>query len=369
MAEKTVFGLDRDIQTPEEDPFADAPIIEESVPEFVEREDTDASDPLAADAPTEEAPKPEEAEETPEPALDEAPAEEPPAKDDAPTMEEVTEEMAAGTPYTGRYKDKYSTIEAMEEAHRNALDLSQRQAERAKLSEQQNRELTEYLRVAGEYIEQQQKQGQAPAAAAAPANGQMQITPEIEQQAAAMGTDPETFMVAQQIARQQAEAQVAPLQQQLAAQEQQRLMAEHQQRANLQITNFRTAHADLDNDTEAAMVQVFEEFGLDPTVNDNYEIALEAASSPDLRDVFRANPTYIDTDAGLALARRLAGVHTVVSTSQQSTDELAAARKRATVESGNSGAAPQAAQDKPRDAWDEVLSVARDDRKKSVFGV
>lgn len=355
MSDTNVFGLAPRGELPEDDPFADAPEVEAKVEELVEEPEVDRSDPLApqsSEEPKEAEEAAEEAPEVPETALDEAEAPEP----------------EPGTPYQGRYSTKYQTIEQMEEAHRNALDMSRREQEKAKQIEEQNRQLVEYLRLAGEYIEQQQKAAKEPP----------KKTPtELQAEADKYGVDPETLQVARQIAAEEANQRVEPIQEQLQRQQeeyqQQQYAQQAAQRAQQEILNFRSLHDDLNEEVEQEMVDVFNEFSLDPLVTDNYEIALEAARNPSLREVLQANPTYIDTDAGMNFARRLAGSHTVTAPASRE-NELAAARKRATVEGGNAGApaAPtEPATDPAKDpnSWEAVLAVASNDRKKSAFGV
>jgi len=351
-----VFGLPPRGELPEDDPFADAPEVEAKVEELTEEPEPDRSDPLAPKA--EEEPK--EAEEA---------AEEPVPEPETALDEVEPEPEPEGTPYSGRYSTKYQTIEQMEEAHRNALAMSQQEQQKAKQIEEQNRQLVEYLRMAGEYIEQQQK--------AVKEVPQTKTATELQAEADKYGVDPETLQVARQIAAEEAAQRVEPIQEQLQKQQeeyqQQQYAAQSAQRAQQEILNFRSLHDDLNEEVEQEMVDVFNEFQLDPLVTDNYEIALEAARNPSLREVLQANPTYIDTDAGMNYARRMAGVHTVTAPASRE-NELAAARKRATVEGGNAGApaAPtESATDPAKDpnSWEAVLEVASNDRKKSAFGV
>lgn len=358
---KSAFGLDVPGETPEDDPFGDAPVISdvaEAAPLEPESEDT-GKDPLAP-------------EEEPEPALDETPKTETPEPEPNPEdetepalleEEPEEEEVAAGTTYEGRYSTKYKTIEDYDEAHRNALDLGQRQAERARNAETQLAQATAYLEAAAAYIAEQEKKNAAPAPA-----------PDLAADAAKYGVDTETLELARKIAAAEADSKIAPLQEQLTQQQQMQQLA--QQQAELAKTDaetksaiaaFRAATPDLDSDTETEIVGVFNEFGLDPTLEENYAIALEMANNAEFRSVLRANPTYVDTDDGLALARRLAGVKTVTKTKPKPRD-LTDARKKATVESGSLGA-PPAGEEADHDDWEDVLALATQGRKKSVFGV
>ena len=338
MASNSAFGLPQG-ETPEgDDPFADAPEI------------PDTAEP--------------EPEVTPEPAV--APPAEVPAPEVEPELEpalaEETPPEPVGTPYEGRYSTKYQTIEQMEEAHRNALSLAQRQAEHSKEVEQQLQQATAYLQAALRHIEEQEKAKSAPPKV------------DIAARAAEAGYDEETLKLARQLAEEAANERVAPLQSQLEQQEQMRLAAEQQAYVNAQTTAAQTqiasfrARAELQGEDEDNMVVIFNEFGLDPTVPDNYDIALEAARHPDLAEVFRANPSYIDTDAGLNLARKLAGVHTVTAPGRPVAD-LAAARKKATVEGGSSGAAPVGEDSTEADDWQKVLDVAAGSKNVSAFGL
>lgn len=359
MPPQSAFGLDMPSETPEADPFEDAPVIED-VAEAAPVEDTggDGTDPLAPPAEEEADPALDEGEEAPE-AEEEATEE---ATEEEATEEEEPEEEKH--PYEGRYSNKYKTVEDFEEAHRNALDLGQRQAERARVAEQQLAQATAYLEAAAAYIADQEAKSKAAPAA----------EPDLERQAAEYGVDVETLKLARAIAGQEAEAKIAPLQQQLSQQEQMAQLA--QQQAALAATEaetkaainaFRAEHPDLDTDTENEIVSVFNEFGLEPSIPDTYNIALEMAQDPKLRSVLRANPAYLDTDDGMALARQLAGVKTVTKAKSKPRD-LTDARKKATVESGSLGA-PPAGEEAERDEWDDVLDVARGGRTKSVFGV
>lgn len=357
MPPQSAFGLEMPSETPEADPFADAPVIED-VAEAAPVEDTggDGTDPLAPPAEEEADPALDESEETPE-ATEEAPEEEEPEEE----PEEESEEEKR--PYEGRYSSKYKTIEDFEEAHRNALDLGQRQAERARETEQKLAQATAYLEAAAAYIAEQEAKAKQPAAA-----------PDLEAEAAKYGVDAETLQLARTIAAQEAEAKIAPLQAQISQQEQMAQLAAQQAElaradaeARVAINVFRAAHPDLDTDTESEIVTVFNEFGLETSLPEVYEVALEMAQNPKLRSFLRVNPQYLDTDEGLVLARQLAGVKTVTKAKSKPRD-LTDARKKATVESGSLGA-PPAGEEPERDEWDDVLDVARGGRTKSVFGI
>jgi hypothetical protein len=341
MTPDDAFGLGTSETPAGEDPLASIAYEEPEAPE-----ETPVEEPAEA--------APDEPDET-DAAFDEEV--QPDTEGDAPEPleDEAIEAEPEGTPYLGRYGEKYKTVEAFEEAHRNALDLQQRQAERARQVETENRQLVEYLRLAGEYIEQQQK---------APAKPDDDA---LAKEAEEMGVDPETLKLARQIASQEAQASVEPLQRQIEEQQRQAYVLQAQQATSAEIARFREAHAaELDTESEQGMVDVFNEFGLDPTVSDNYAIALEAARNTQLRTVLRLHPNYIDSDEGMEYARRLSGVHTV--TNERS--DLAAARKRATVEGGNSGGMP-VGDDAPveKDGWDQVLDLAKKERTGNVFGV
>lgn len=349
MPENNAFGLPKEITETPEDPFADAPevgavaepepAVEAEAAVEEPAEPTPGADPLA---PVEE-PEPV------EPALDEA---ETPAE-------------PAGTPYEGRYSTKYQTVEAFEEAHRNALDLSQRQAERARQAEAQLMQANEYLRLAGEYFEQQQKQQQQPVAPAAAAQD-----PELLALAEQYGVDPEVMAATRALIAKEAEQQVAPLQQQMLEQQQAQALERAQAAAKSQIIAFKQAHeADLTEDVESGIVDVFNHFGLDATAAENYEIALEVAQNPSLGKVLRANPDWIYSADGLDYAREQASLRIVAPPTVSREAEVAAARKRATVESGSGGGAGPIEDDRPKDTYDLALEIASDERKKSVFGV
>jgi hypothetical protein len=342
MTPDDAFGLGTSETPAGEDPLASIAYEEPEAPEAPETpvEEPAEAAPDETDVAFDEEAQPEtEGEEAPEPE---------------PTEVEVEPE---GTPYLGRYGEKYKTVEAFEEAHRNALDLQQRQAERARQVETENRQLVEYLRLAGQYIEEQQKTAEK-----VPATEEA-----LAKEAEEMGVDPETLTLARKIAAEEAASSVAPLQRQLEEQQRLAFVQQQQQATASLITTFRNEHAEeLNEDSERAMVGVFNEFGLDPTVVDNYSIALEASNNPQLHTVLRLHPNYIDSDEGMEYARRLAGVHTVTKTDRE--PELAAARKRATVEGGGSGGMP-VGEDVPMDDWDKVLDLAKKERTENVFGI
>lgn len=343
VSEQTVFGLPKEIDGEKEsqDPFEELAVEEPSggTPAASAPSETPEGDPgdgasaaLPTEGATSEAPA-EGTTEEPEPALDETEA----------------------TPYTGRYASKYETIQALEDAHRAQIASAQSTAERVRQLEQDNLQLVQYLQVAAQKFQEAPKPAEVP----------------IETQAEQMGVDPEVLKAAQIIAQQQ----MAPLQAQIQAQQAQstqQAQVWQQEQAAAQVRSlaaqFRVEHPDVDPETEGEMVSVFNSLGLDPTVSDNYAIAFEAAQNPDLRMVLNVNPNYVETDEGMNYARRIAkqSVPPVANSPSQREDELAAARKKAQVESGSSGAPIGASEEKPKDMWDEVLALPK---PSSAFGV
>jgi hypothetical protein len=303
-----------------------------------------------------QAPSPELPEE-PEPALDEAEPE--------PEPEPLVEAEEA-TPYAGRYSTSYQTLEAFEEAHRNALDMHRQATERAKQAEMVAQQQAEYLRIAAEYIQNQQNEAAKP----------KEKTPtELAAEAERYGLDEETYKATLEVAQKMVDERLGPMQQ--TWEQQQAAQEEERRRAAIgsEVQRFKTAHAEeLTPEIETGMVAFFNEQNLDPSDGNWYEIALEAVQNPQLYEVLAANPNYLDNEAGWNYARRMAGVtHATAPASRAA--ELAVARKRAQVEGGNPGAPTQMEKredpSKDPNSWEAVMALREGapNSKKSAFGV
>ena len=344
MVARDGFGLVKDEPVPEtSDVFGDEP-PEDKVTEEAPGEETATEVEVEVET------------DAPEPALDETETE--PEAETEGEPESETEEPAEAelpTPFLGKYK----TVEAAEKAY-NELRASERRAAEAerKLIEQ-NRQLDEYLRVAAQELQRRQE---APAP---------KTDAEVEAAAAAYGVDPETFLAAQKIAQEQVAQQLAPFQQQMTQQQQLQAQELARQQELEQVRQVASAWVaeqgdELDDETWTNVVQVFTELELDEHLPENYDVAREIASDPALRATLRAMPDLVESDEGMALARRLAS-------DQQDTQPKPARRPRpnAHVERGPSGATPAAEPAKPLDSWERVMKLNEEEgkQKSSILGV
>ncbi len=271
-----------------------------------------------------------------------------------------TEEKPRKTKYAG----KYNTIKAFEEGYRNARQLQTRSAEHAKELEDQLTQAQDKMqryedtvqRIATKYQEQSNKILQSRDAERAAEFEQRYY--EAEQRSAALQDSINRLAV--QMQRQQMLAQMQPQAQpepqtlydadgnpvQVPTQPQytpdqiqfllnqavnEAMQNQYQQQyaANLEgqeqynqaantIQNFYERHPDVyqtekDNavyETIQALNKAWEPTGSSLDIGDHeaLEIALEASQSPPLQRILEMHPEYIDTDAGMELARFQAGM-------------------------------------------------------------
>lgn len=256
--------------------------------------------------------------------------------------------------------DRFKSAEELEAGYRNLRSMSDRR-------EQENQQLRGMLTEAARLIQQ----GQQPAKPAGP----QPLSAELLQLARDRGVDEDTLRIAQAIAAQEADQRVAGVRQEMTAAQQEQVVAQQQQQAAAQaqanILAFRAANPTVDAPTEDAMAEIFTEFDLEPRAAENFQIALEAATNPALRTVLRANPVFIDTDEGMALARQLATPQAGPGQPANADPAARAAAARAAhVERGGGAPRPGSGEGQPKDSWSEVLALTRKDRANdSAFGI
>jgi len=332
-------------------PF-DAP-SEDDLPDFVQ----DAP-PAPAPEPAEEAPAQEIAEPL-YPGLQETPQEEAPA-----------EEPAVEAPKA--WAGKYQSPEELEKGYRELRELQRRTAERAKAYEQRGlevevraRQYEEALRRAAPYVQQatelmrrQQQQQQDPYGEPAP---QPQITPEM------------LIPLVQQQAAQAADQRLAQYQWYQQAEQQKQL--EYAEAAQ-NFQGFFESHPDvvpgspLDQDIAATIQALNEAWAptgseVDISSSIALEVAYEAAKRPALRRVLEMNPSYIDTEEGRILARKLASeLDGITQEPAASTGRNIAPRPHTPVVERGSSQAPQPGT--PLDEFDQAVSEYR--KAKTAHG-
>lgn len=304
----------------------------------------------------EEKPEPEP---TPEPATEpaaEPAAEEPPPPDPEgdvkATIEEGKEAEQARV-----YAGKYQNVEELEKGYKEIRDLQRRTAERAKAFEAQSETLTERARLLENTLRraipllQQPRPSEGYDQGEQPGLTPQQITPLVDQIVS------ERFSQMQQGLQTQAVTDQAV------------------REAERTIGDFYTRHPEvevrgtLDNDiteTINSLNEAWDRTGtaVDITDADALDIAYEAAKRPALRQVLELQPEYIDSDAGMELARMQAAFLEGQPITQNSQAVPASqvgqtvGQRKPVTESASTGATPPNA-DKPLDEFDQAVLAYR----------
>jgi hypothetical protein len=330
------------------------------LPDFVSDSVTDEEEPKQEEVPaevsTEEAPAPEA----------EAPVavEEQPAQEEQPlTAEEI--KLLAG---------KYKSVEDLEKGYNELRDLQRRTAERAKAADLQRQELEARSMQIQQALQQTIPVVQQ--ALAARAAQQQQTDPyglDTEQQQP--GLDPRMVMplVDMQVQQRMLEMQNATAVQQAAAME--------YNSANDALQQFYSAHPEVEPQGEVdasvaqtivALNQAWRPSGstLDLTSPDVFEIAYEATKRPALRQVLEVNPAFIDTDAGMELARRQAALleADITPSTTSAPGATRTTQKKPIVERASSGT-PPATEGTQSDEFESAVLAFRKEResKGSIF--
>ncbi len=344
---------------------------------------------FAGDFPDPEAP---EATETPEAPAPEAPAEQPEEapEPEAPAPEETPEQPKAEAPLEeqpligGKFKSTDDLLVAYENAQRMATQRAQSEARtRAQMEQlrQQNAATAQVLKELEPVLRGLQ-------------------TGEIE---APAGFDVENPQQVQALIDRQVERK---LQERLAPLQQQQEQALIETRM-AEIQKFRSAHPDA-TPHEEAISFVVQEYRFDPDTNeevfpptaDNLEVAYTLATRPDVKalvdevldvpepdvvnrakdalddpnlaEIVRGMPEVLLRPAGMAFARRVAGLPAVVTTAQSKATEAQkqaaeAQRKAAHVEVDQEVSSVGSAPGKPLDFLDEAVREDQARRRDSVF--
>lgn len=331
--------------------------------------------------------------EIPETALDQAPAEvvtpvvTPPAEAvEIPTDAELVDGQTDGqTEAEKLFAGKYKTAEDLEQGYRESSREAQQWRTRAGQAEQQHAQLIAAV--------QAWEAEQAAKPQAAPVEPQGLADP-TDAQLTAWGIDRATFNALKPVIEFGIESRVAPMQEQQQAQtqaqqqawdRQQQIAAAQAQEADASrvLNEFYTAVPEYAPDTEGhgRMVQLIERWNGswtgDPSGaapgsfnvrdSESLKIAAEADKRPMLAAVLEANPSYIDTDAGMEMARELA----VLREARQNAATRQGAGKPAQalpqVESGASGQGARPLDTTPRSPIEEMVAEGLAQQSKDVF--
>jgi len=317
---------------------------------------------LPLDSPEEE-PASEQPEETPEVPLAESVEEE--ATPESEPVEETPEVRWAG---------KYTSPEELEKGYKELRDLQRRTAERAKVAERQRLQ-----------VEQRALELQKALQEAVPVIQQVMSKKPAQKDGESWpwedGETPDTLTP----------AQVKPLidqavQTRLMEEEHtrnQRAVEEQESRAASEaLAQFFAAHPDIEPDSEddskiaetiVTLHKSWEPEGwtLDLTDTGNYEIAYEASQRPALRKVLELNPSYIESEEGMLLARGQAELLESRLTQQQDKPAPTTEQRRVPnkpVAEKASGAAPPR-DERPLDEFDAAVMALRKEKtqKGSIF--
>lgn len=329
--ERDIFGLPtEEVETNPEFAFlADNPPEEEIVPET---------------APPEEP--------APEPAT--APAEPaPPA--DTPEPEAAPEPEVPAVLYAG----KYQSVEELEKGYKEIRDLQRRTAERAKSYEGQSEALAERTRLLEDSLrralpllqQQQQRPPEGYDPGEQPGLTPQQIAPLVEQIVDARVTQMKEGLQTQQTVDQSVRD------------------------AERAVNGFYERHPEvevrgqLDNDITETITNLnnaWEKTGtvVDISDDDALDIAYEAAKRPALRQVLELQPDFIDSDAGMELARFQASIlegQSITQTSQavpaSQVGQTVGQRKPVTESASTGATSPNA--DTPLDEFDQAVLAYR----------
>lgn len=317
----SAFGFsDITLDEPENDPLSD---------EYVE-----------PSAEVEAPPEPQEPEEPePEQETEEEAEEAPEPEPEAPAPEQ--DALAAAEEAARLYAGRYHTVEQLEKGY-------------GELS-------AEYTRARQQAVEMEQRQQQLEQV-------MQQLVPVLEAQLAQQ--DPEAAeryrqqMELQQQAQAIAEAQVAPLREQMELQAQ-------QSKVESLVNEFRARHPDVAPGTELdrAVVQTASDLQLNAANLESLEIAYEAAKDPYLRQVLKANPPLIESDEGIAYARIQARLLQGLSgQGQPAPQQQPRPAGEAYVETGEGGAPARNAASTPYDEFDEAMDTWAKERRGPLFG-
>ncbi len=330
-------------------------------------------EPVAEETPAETPPDGTQPE--PEPAPEVAPQEAPPAEE--PPAETPSEEAAK------LWANKYKDPEGLERGYRELRDLQRRTAERANATEArlseletQARQYEDALRRAVPLIQQAQA-AQLRQAQQAPAQG---FWPQAEEGAPTTPQySPEQIQL---LVDQMVAERVGQAQQELTT----RADAQESIRAaEATIMGFYQKHpevepqGEIDADITAAIQDLNEAWdqrdasSLDISDPDSLEIAYEVMKRPALLEILKLHPDYVDTDAGMELARFQASILEGNAITQQTAAVPASqvgqtvGQRKPVIESA-SQKAPAGSPDDQLDEFDKAVLEYQRARKSGLAG-
>lgn len=346
-----IFGL-RDTEDPKLDFLKDE--VPTPEPEAEAQETTDEQEqPEQLQLPLEGLEEPAEQETVEEPSEEEPPAE----------AEPEPEHKWAG---------KYVSAEELEKGYKELRDLQRRTAERAKAAERQRLEIERRALELQRTLEQ------------AVPYVQQALNKKPKDEDGKWLFDEEPTEGNAQLSPQQIQQMVEARFREMEAQRNQQTYSEQEaSQAQDALSQFFSAHPDLEPDGEedsriaetiVSLHQAWESDGyaLDLTAVENYELAYEASQRPALRKVLEMNPTLVASDEGLALARAQAEMveqrlnPEAPAPKPESTTEQRRVPKKPIAESAK-GAAPQK-DERPLDEFDAAVQAYNKKKNRgSVF--
>lgn len=295
-----------------------------------------------------------------------------------PSVAPTPEEQASQEQVEQLIFGKYKSMEEAEKGYKEIVALQTKTAQARRAAERRADEAAAYqarleaslqqaLPIIQQANQQQQPQVQQPDPNAWWEQGQ--LTPQQVQQ-----------MVDQQLA-----GRLDTLTQQAQAQAEQ---ARTMQEAETAVMGFYEKHpevvleGELDGqitETILSLNEAWERGGQEPLDignPDSLEIAYEAARNPELRAVLEMNPVYVDSDAGMQLARFQAALirgeapitqQVVQGTTSQTPSTPATGQRRPVTERASVGAAPANA-DKPLDEFEQAVLEFQKNRTAGLAG-
>lgn len=280
---------------------------------------------------------------------------------------QTQETQDAGTPaalLAGKYKD----APALEKGYKELRDLQRRTANRAReaedrasLIEQRAREMEATINRAIPLIRQLQQQQQIDPDAPAPV-----LTPQVLQ--------PMVEAMVQQRVGQTEQAMRAQFEQTQAA-----------NAAQQSVQQFYAQHPEVEvrGEADSAIYDTIQELNenwsrrdgstIDIRDPEALEVAYEASRDPELRTVLGMHPEYVDTDAGMALARLQANAlrggqpaPTTQTPAPVPAPVQQQAQRKPLVEKASTGATPPT--DRPLDEFEEAVRTLRKENQGGLAG-
>jgi len=281
---------------------------------------------------------------------------------------------------------KYKSMEEAEKGYKEIVALQTRTAQARRMAERQASESSDYqarleetLKQALPIIQQANAQQNQPPPQAQP-DYWSDPTPQAQ-----VPQGPVTPQQIQQLVDQQLSSRLDGLQQQAQEKAQQTRSV---QEAEASIMGFYEKHpevtveGELDGqitETIHSLNEAWQKGGQKP-LNvgnpDSLEIAYEASRSPELRAVLEMNPVYVDSEAGMQLARFQAALvrgeqpitqQVVQGTTSAVPSTPATGQRRPVTERASVGASP-AQSDKPLDEFEQAVSEFRRNRTAGLSG-